>query len=168
MVPCTRLIWTKVPYTHEPGSYSWKDRKCAKKSVRFFRVRYSKLLYFRANESDKMEDVFALCAKCADEAALLQKKFWTPHPFPKTKHYQRHDSPSPVFGLRGEVDSWEEIQGTEALFRDDLKNRKMTSVKASIANMMSQQNVRFMDPEDWAKIFDELVKEAVIRSVHRS
>jgi cytochrome P450 len=123
---------------------------------------------YRANESDKMEDVFAMCASCAHEAEVQQGRFWKPRPFPAEKHKGHRREPTPVFGLRGDIDSWEEIQGTEDLFRDDLKSRKMVSIKANIHRLMGQNNVQFMDPEDWRRIFNELADEAVIRAVHRS
>jgi hypothetical protein len=168
MVPCTRLHWTRMPYEKLAAGYYWADRKCARKSVRFFRVRYSVLDGYRAGESDKMEDIFAMCASCAHEAEVAQGKFWIPKPFPLEKHKGFRRSPIPVFGLRGDVESWEEIQGTENLFRDDIRNRKLVSLKARVAVLMAQGSTQFVDPEDWRRIFTELVDEAVIEAVHRS
>lgn len=176
MVPCCRLIYKKVLSKHD-NSPSWKSRKCAKKSTRFFRVDYSELVHWRRRE-DKKYDVFAMCESCAAEAALKGKKFWFP---PKlTAHYGTGNSlkglfasnqsgwsvdRSPVHGLRGTIKSFEEIQGVESTFRNDVKERKISVVKSYVQRIMSQDGNKGLTPDDWERIFKDCHEEFIVASV---
>ena len=170
MVPCTRILWKKILRKHVYGnvsSHEWHHRKCAKKSTRYFRVEYSELTH--GDTDDKKFDIFALCAKCAAEAVAKGDRFW----FPKEKrttiygttHYM---SDRPVYGLRGNIGSVTEIQGAESTFRNDLKDRHRSRIKAAFFSTMKRSCYKTITPDEWKQIFTDLYEEFVVESVLHS
>ena len=165
MVPCTRLLWEE---RSKHGLDIWEYRKCAKKSIRYFRVEYSCLLDHR-NIEDKKFDIFALCEKCANEAVTRGNKFW----FPREKHAHAYGGShwmdgKPVYNIRGTIGSVIEIQGVESTFRNDLKDRKRSAIKASLFRIMRQDCYKQLTPDEWKSIFTDLYEEFVVESVLHS
>jgi hypothetical protein len=164
MVPCTRLLWHKVT---KHGSEGWDYRKCAKKSTRYFRVEYASLNYRGAG--DKNFDIFALCESCANEATKLGDRFWYPKQKRQTRWGGSHwMSDNPVYGFRGKIASYTEIQGEESTFRNDIKDRHRAHIKASFFRVMRQSCYAKITPEEWKRIFEDLYEEFIVASVLHS